>query len=234
MGILYLLRHGQAGPRNDYDKLSDLGHAQTILLGQHFARLGRKPGKVYAGGLRRQQDTARNVLAQFDSPIELNTDRRWDEFDLDRVYREIGPQLAHDDPEFNSLYAEAVAAWHDLSSPIHRANNKTDARVAHAWIEGRYPYSGESWPDFQTRVRTALAELAAEAAEHDVFVFTSATPAAIAIGQALGVNGTHLLRLAGLQWNASIHALRSLGGEWALFHYNNTPHLPKSEMHTFR
>jgi broad specificity phosphatase PhoE len=225
MGVLYLLRHGQAGPRHDYDKLSDLGHAQTILLGQHFHRQGRRPGKVVAGSLRRQQDSARNALAQFDSPIELHTDARWDEFDLDRVYREIGPQLAH---------AEAVSAWHDLSSPIHRANNKTDALVARAWIEGRYPYSGESWPDFQTRVRAALSDLAEESRQHDIFVFTSATPSAIAIGHALGVNGHHLLRLAGLQWNSSIHSLRMLGSDWALFQYNATPHLPKPDLHTFR
>ena len=33
LSAVYLIRHGQAGPRNDYDRLSDLGQRQAELLG---------------------------------------------------------------------------------------------------------------------------------------------------------------------------------------------------------
>ncbi|MGH9838118.1 MAG: histidine phosphatase family protein [Blastocatellia bacterium] len=62
MSTIYLIRHGQAGTRENYDVLSTLGREQARLLGAHFAE--RKMGfdSIYAGGLNRQQETARMAV----------------------------------------------------------------------------------------------------------------------------------------------------------------------------
>ena len=41
MGTLYLVRHGQASfGADDYDQLSELGHKQSVRLGEYFAHKG--------------------------------------------------------------------------------------------------------------------------------------------------------------------------------------------------
>ncbi len=62
MSVLYLVRHGQAGTREHYDSLSDLGQTQARLLGQHFAEQGIKFDAVYSGSLARQRATAEHTL----------------------------------------------------------------------------------------------------------------------------------------------------------------------------
>jgi broad specificity phosphatase PhoE len=37
LSAVYLIRHGQAGLRHNYDTLSDLGHTQARLLGEYLA-----------------------------------------------------------------------------------------------------------------------------------------------------------------------------------------------------
>src|SRR5580692_5194160 len=100
MSILYLVRHGQAGTRENYDSLSDLGRAQARLLGDHFRAQGIHFTAAYSGSLARQQATAAEVL-----PTETVTvDAGWDEFDLSHVYQELAPRLIADDEQFRIEY----------------------------------------------------------------------------------------------------------------------------------
>ena len=61
MSSLYLIRHGQAGTRGHYDALSDLGHRQAYLLGQHLAAQKVPFKAMIAGCLNRQRQTADEV-----------------------------------------------------------------------------------------------------------------------------------------------------------------------------
>src|ERR1043165_750465 len=57
VGTLYLIRHGQASyGEPDYDRLSPRGIEQALAIGRWAAR--RQLGALYAGPLRRQQQTA--------------------------------------------------------------------------------------------------------------------------------------------------------------------------------
>ena len=47
MSVLYLIRHGQAGTREHYDTLSELGRAQARLLGEHLAAQGVRFDRAY-------------------------------------------------------------------------------------------------------------------------------------------------------------------------------------------
>ncbi|MDE3195909.1 MAG: histidine phosphatase family protein, partial [Acidobacteriota bacterium] len=83
MSRVYLIRHGQAGTRQAYDDLSDVGRRQARLLGQHFAAQGIRFSRAYAGGLRRQQQTAEEVASQFPEFPTVEGSAGWNEFDLD-------------------------------------------------------------------------------------------------------------------------------------------------------
>ena len=49
MGYIYLIRHAQAGSRDNYDVLSELGREQARLLGEHLSQHGIELDAVYAG-----------------------------------------------------------------------------------------------------------------------------------------------------------------------------------------
>ena len=62
MSVLYLIRHGQAGTRDDYDSLSEMGRVQARLLGEHFRAQGIQFAAAYSGSLARQKATAAEAL----------------------------------------------------------------------------------------------------------------------------------------------------------------------------
>jgi len=65
VGVLLLVRHGQGSMGTaDYDQLSELGHRQARAAGARLARADLSISQVWCGGLVRQQETARAVLAE--------------------------------------------------------------------------------------------------------------------------------------------------------------------------
>ena len=234
MSILYLVRHGQAGTREDYDSLSDFGRRQARLLREHFAEQNTQFEAVYSGSLARQIATAEEVLPG----SKLTVDRGWDEFDLAQVYSEFAPQLADEDAEFRREYEEmrlAMAASggaHD--APVHRRWNDCDKKVVRAWVEGRYEYSGESWPAFEARIHTALARIVSAGRRGSAIVFTSATPIGVCAARALEIRDGRAMWLAGVQLNTAFSTFRLRGEEVRLFSFNTTPHLNDASLRTFR
>ncbi len=110
MSIVYLVRHGQAGTRDSYDSLSELGLRQSRLLGEYFLSQGIEFAAAYSGAMLRQQQTAAEVSTAYTEagvPFPgIIIDDDWNEFDLAQVYRQIGPLLCEEDPEFRSEYEE--------------------------------------------------------------------------------------------------------------------------------
>src|ERR1700727_2463596 len=116
MSVLYLIRHGQAGTREHYDALSDLGRTQARLLGEHFRTQGIHLAAPYSGALARQQATAAEVLPN----AEITVDPGWDEFDLANVYRELAPHLIRDDDQFRIEYEQMQQAIARGEAAVHR------------------------------------------------------------------------------------------------------------------
>jgi len=234
MSVLYLVRHGQAGTRENYDSLSDLGHAQARLLGEHFRAQGIGFAAAYSGSLARQRATAREVLPE----AEIHVDAGWDEFDLSHVYRELAPRLVADDEEFRRQYEEmqrdiklSQGAHH---AAVHRKWNDCDKKCVRAWVEGRYEYSGESWNGFVVRIRAALREVIDAAHEGNVAVFTSATPIGVSAAKTLEIADGRAMWLAAVMFNTSFTTLRVHGDEVRLFTLNAIPHLNDAALRTFR
>jgi broad specificity phosphatase PhoE len=238
LSSLYLIRHGQAGLRHDYDTLSDLGRTQARLLGEYLAAQKVQFSSVYSGALTRQRETAREALGAFSQAgirtPEIQVDTRWNEFDLDAVYRAIAPRLREDDPEFREEHEKLLQVLAQENSPAHRSWTLSDTLVVRAWVEGRYEVPGESWQAFRERVASAAEAMNGFPQGESVAVFSSATPIAVWVGMALALEGRHMMRLAGVTYNAALTTMRVRAGDLALFSFNGTPHLPESRLRTFR
>jgi broad specificity phosphatase PhoE len=232
VSVLYLVRHGQAGTRENYDALSPLGRRQAQLLGQYFREQQIEFERVYSGGLRRQQDTAREAFPGAD----LLVDEGWNEFDLAQVFAEYAPRLAALDDDFRRDYQAMQAALAESGGahehPVHRRWNECDKKVIQAWIAGRFDYSGESWPAFVARIHAALERVRRQAG--NAIVFTSATPIGVSAAWTLGLADGRAMQIAGVLHNASFTSFRVRSNELRLFSLNNVPHLSHASLRTFR
>jgi broad specificity phosphatase PhoE len=232
LSVLYLVRHGQAGTRENYDSLSPLGRQQARLLRDHFASQEIKFDAVYSGSLKRQRATAEETLPG----AQVTVDPGWDEFDLAQVYSEYAPHLSADDIDFRREYEEMQSAL-ELSQgshndPVHRRWNDCDKKLVRAWVESRYDFSGESWPHFVARIHAAFDRVTHH--EGNAIVFTSATPIGVCAARTLNLEDGRAMWLASVLMNASFTTLRIRADEIRLFTLNNAPHLPDPTLRTFR
>jgi broad specificity phosphatase PhoE len=238
LSSIYLIRHGQAGPRNRYDTLSELGCTQARLLGEYFVSQKMTFQAMVAGALARQQRTAaavRRAYLDAGAPApEIVTDPGWNEFDLEAVYGELAPLLSEADPQFRAEYEEMLRRMAAADDPIHRDWSRCDLLVFQAWVEERLPCRSEPWADFRERVAGRLERLAGFGGGQAVAVFTSATPIGVWLGMALGTDTARMMRLAGAIYNTGVTSLRIRGDELSLFSFNGTPHLSDPAMRTFR
>jgi broad specificity phosphatase PhoE len=239
---IYLVRHGQAGTREHYDALSGLGRRQSRLLGEYFAAQGITFAAAISGANARQQQTAAEVSAAYSQAGRefppLTIDAGWNEFDLDHIYRELAPRLCAEDPHFQRDYdamREQVRANRGIhEAEIHRRWTPCDFKVMEAWVGARFPYSGESWQDFRSRIAGRRAAIQDGNQRANIVVFTSATPTAIWAAMALNLDIDHTMQLAGALQNASFSILRLNGEALRLFSFNEAPHLPTPEHRSHR
>ncbi len=242
MSRVYLVRHGQAGTRETYDALSDVGRRQARLLGEYFVSENIRFAGAYSGALVRQQETAGEVSAAYRAAgvgfPEIVCEPDWNEFDLTDVYRALGPLLSAEDPEFARQYGELVeqarTAAGQPEASVNRRWLPCDVQVVQAWVRGRHPYDGESWPAFRERVMGCQGKLPAAGRDDNIVVFTSATPIGIWTALAMDIHDARALRLAGALHNASCTVLRLHEGELRLHSFNTIPHLSDPELRTYR
>lgn len=231
MSLIYIFRHGQAGTRDDYDRLSELGRQQAVVLGEWIRKEHLQFDKVLCGGLRRQVETAELAL----SGGSYETDPRWAEFDLDAVYAEVAPQLAADDATFRAHWEELQSKLESGNAEIHRQWAPADMGVVEAWIAGRYATKTESWQQFTARVLDAVSEFTPLKDGQKVAIFTSATPMSISVAEVLGLaDPWKIMGFAGAAMNTGISVLHGRHGQLNLFQFNATPHLVDPRLRTFR
>jgi broad specificity phosphatase PhoE len=235
---VYFIRHGQAGSRQNYDRLSALGREQAQFLGYWLARRAVRFDAAWSGRLKRQRQTAEQVRdASTRGGVEfpgIATHPCWDEFDLDAVYEGLSPQIARDDEEFRRQLAELRRQVKDADSAVHRTWSPCDITVVGAWIDARYTYAGESFQAFVSRVEQGACLFEGAGPNRNVAVFTSATPTAVWAAKALELGGRKVMQLAGVMYNTGVTVLRVNVGQVRLFQFNTVPHIETPELLTHR
>jgi broad specificity phosphatase PhoE len=172
MGTLYLVRHGQASfGADDYDNLSELGHRQSVRLGEYFAERGIHFDGLIAGTLRRHKQTLEGILQGMDRAGEHLAWEGLNEYDSDAVIATVHPEKLQKptSPEMVRhhfrLLRDGLAQW----------------MAGTAAPAGMPPYA-----DFVAGVAGALDHVRANHYGQDVLVVTSGGPIATAVGHVLG------------------------------------------------
>lgn len=182
MSVLLLVRHGQASfGAADYDVLSDHGVRQAGLLGTRLAPLARSVQAIVSGGLVRQQDTARHLVAAAGIGVAQEIDRGWDEYDAVDVLSGVPAREVTDNASFQLLLDEALVRW---------TSGTADAEYR------------ESWPAFRDRVGAALDR--ALDRPGTTVVAASAGSIGVAAAHVLGLTCPGWARLARTQVNTGL------------------------------
>ena len=208
MGILLLVRHGQASfGAADYDLLSSTGRQQARRLGAYLAAAGLEPDVVVHGGLRRQAATAEEMAMSAGWDVERETDDRWDEFDHLAVLAAYGVDPAGMDRRaFQAAFEEATTHWQGT----------------------------DGWTDFQDRTTAALSDAADRAGSGRVVlaVTSGGVIAAIAAGL-VGGGPESWQRLNTVVVNSSVTRLVVSAGGPRLLTFNEHEHLGR-DLLTYR
>jgi len=167
-----LVRHGQASfGADDYDVLSSRGVRQSRRVAEILAGYGIAPTTLVHGGMRRQRETAEQMLHGAPAwELPLEDDERWREIDH-RAVIDAYPALS--EAERESLDGGTMDA-----SAFHELYMKASARWASGAYDADYP---ESFAAFIARVRDGIGRAGRLAGERrTAVVVTSGGPIAAA------------------------------------------------------
>jgi broad specificity phosphatase PhoE len=171
MGVLMLVRHGQASfGAEDYDVLSSRGVRQSRKVAKTLAGYGVSPTTMIHGGMRRQVETAEEMLRIASWDIECQEDKRWRELDHLAVM-DVYPTLTDADRFQVRGGSMEVRTFHELYM-----------KATSRWASGAYDDEyDETFVEFMGRVRDGIQHAGREAGERrTAIVVTSGGPIAAA------------------------------------------------------
>lgn len=210
MGQVLLVRHGQASwGAEDYDVLSERGHEQAQATGRFLADL--QPTAIVHGTLRRQRETAEELLAAAGWQAPVLVDERWNEMDHVELMARVPSGIAGepDRQQFQRWFEAATDQW---------LGGEHDAEY------------DEPFPSFAARVRAALADLPNSS---PVVIVSSGGPISVVTAELIDGGRSAYRRLASVVINASVSKLISGRRGLTMVSFNEHAHLA-GELLTYR
>nr|WP_315849434.1 histidine phosphatase family protein [uncultured Rhodoferax sp.] len=213
MGNLYLVRHGQASfGAADYDNLSELGHRQSVRLGEYFAHKSLQFEAVMVGTLRRHAQTWAGIAK--------------------------GAGLAHEALEWPGLNeydsAAVVQAIHPAPLPkadtpeMYRHHFRLLRDGLTQWMNGVVsPQGMPNYPDFVEGVTSALDHVR-QRHTGNVLIVSSGGPISTAVGHVLGTTPETTIELNLRIRNSSVTEFAYTPKRHMLVTYNTLPHLDEA------
>ncbi|WP_270724998.1 histidine phosphatase family protein [Shimia sp. Alg240-R146] len=207
MPHITLVRHGQANTEardeESYDRLSELGHQQAAWLGGHMRATGDHFQRVFTGAMRRHRETASGMRAQ--DHAEVVEDPRLNEF----AYFTL---------------SQLMEEQHGLEVPTEREGFVRHLpTVLGAWERGEIEDVPETHTEFSTRVRDAMAEIAA--GQGRALVVTSGGLIGTVLRQTLDLDVSGWARMCLAIQNTSVHRWQMVLDEPLLVQFNMISHL---------
>ncbi|WP_164009647.1 histidine phosphatase family protein [Pyxidicoccus trucidator] len=189
MGVVYLVRHGQASfGAADYDQLSETGVAQARVLGETLRSRLPRADAVVTGTLVRHRQTADACLAALKCDVPQRRSKGFDEFDMDEIIVRHEPRY-----EDRTLLMQDIAG----ATEPRRAFQALFTEAVARWVGGGFDdeYT-EPWPVFRDRCIRAMDELIRElGASKNALVFTSGGPITAICQDLLRIPDEHAFRL---------------------------------------
>ncbi|WBY00410.1 histidine phosphatase family protein [Ramlibacter tataouinensis] len=211
MGTLYLVRHGQASfGADDYDQLSELGHRQSVRLGEYFAHQGLRFDGLIAGTLRRHRQTLAGILQGMDQAGEHLSWEGLNEYDSGAVIAAIHPEPLPR-PDSPEAYRHHFRLLRDGLAQ---------------WMAGAaQPRGMPSWAEFLAGVAGALDHVRANHYGQQVLMVTSGGPIATAVGHVLGASPQATIELNMRLRNTGLTEFAFTPKRHSLVSFNCLPHL---------
>lgn len=240
MSRLILVRHAQASLFSDnYDQLSDLGHAQSQALGRYLVQSGIAFDKIYTGPLQRHRQTMEHVQTAFqragkewNTPYEIHELK---EHQGPETLRELMPQLLGRYPQ--------IKQWAEEGEGKPELRKKTHLRIFHyfmeKWASGQVqdiqPPHLEDWLTFREEVRNGIKLIMEKSGKGEtVIAFTSGGTIAATLGHGLNMTQEHkIIELNGSVKNTSLTEFLFTPQKFSLRAFNTVPHLKEDHMVTF-
>lgn len=219
MGVIYLLRHGQA-PASAYGRtdaeidgvtaLTALGEQQATLAGASLAdRCGEFHHSV-SGSLPRQRSTIDIALASCAPAPRPDVDPRWNEYDIDAILGGRGYAASVSGQALQALVDDALAHW-------VRDDNVAD-------------HGSETYHQYQRRCAQALeAAVSIASAARSVLVVSSAGTIAQVVAQVWGLSGDQWIDLSRTMINAGLTKLIVGGRGVSVVSTNEHGHLESND-----
>lgn len=210
MGILYLIRHGQASfGAADYDQLSDLGRRQSVQLGRHFASKGMTFDVILSGTLRRHAQTLSGISEGLGLPLHAVQWPGLNEYDSAAVIAAVHPGPLDRTPSPDS----------------YRQHFRLLRAGLLQWMLGNtQPQSMPVWQTFGQQVIEVLDHVRLSQAER-VLLVSSGGPIASAIGHVLGTPPEATVELNMRLRNTAVSEFSFSAKRHTLLTYNTLPHL---------
>ena len=214
MGTLYLVRHGQASfGADDYDNLSELGHQQSVRLGEYWKAKGMKFDAVLVGTLQRQVQTLDGMLEGLGKTVNALAWPGLNEYDSAAVIATIHPEPLQK-PDTPELYRHHFRLLRDALTQ---------------WMNGvTSPRGMPSYVDFQKGVTSALDHVRTQY-EGNVLLVSSGGPISTAVGHVLGTSPETTIELNLRIRNASVTEFAFTPKRHMLVTYNTLPHLDHAD-----
>jgi broad specificity phosphatase PhoE len=226
VAVIYLIRHAQAsfGAR-DYDKLSEQGERQAVLLGKTLAARGVRPDLVVTGSMSRHLRTAHLALEAAGLPDRAEVDPGYDEFDHEQVIRAHKP-----------AYRRRTVMLADLARTGNpqRAFQEMFSAATERWVRAEDGYT-ETHQAFADRVEAAVRRTAGGLAKGGTaVVFTSGGPITSVVSRLLTGGDGLWLTLNPLTINTAITKVLSGASGLTMVSHNEHGHLDGTEMLSYR
>lgn len=226
MSELILVRHGQASfGAASYDKLSETGVEQVRCLSNHWGALGLRFDHIYCGSLRRQRETAQELLGLVkgspSEPSELIGLNEYNGDPLLRIYVRDKKKEAADVPAidlpikeprlFQRTFEDATAKW--ITDNLHPTEEDSDF---------------EPWSDFKERVNRALDKVMNRHCDGSkVLISTSGGVIAVALQKVLQFSDREAINTNWMVHNSSVSRIKYGKSRLSLSQFNNLSHLER-------
>jgi broad specificity phosphatase PhoE len=219
VGVIYVVRHGQAAFGTEhYDRLTEIGFAQSRLLGAYFGRRNIRFDAVFTGTLRRQTETAQGI---FEGHPELGLPSVREAFPALDEYKPEAVMLA-----FTGDFPTPALAAARRDPVVVRDHFRVLREALLAWAEDRTkPQGMPAWRAFQDGAVAALIEARQRFPDGNVLVVSSGGPIAAIVAAVLNAPPATAVELNLRIRNSALSEFAATPRRHHLVSFNGLPHL---------